>query len=74
MRDQRHAEHRFGELFGLAGRFRQLDAATLAATAGVDLRFDDRDVASETPGNLARLRRRERHLTARHRNPVARQH
>ena len=41
VRDQRHADHLLGELLGLVGRLGQLDAAALAAAAGVNLRLDD---------------------------------
>ena len=58
MRDERHADHLLRELLGLVGRLRQLDAAALAAAAGVDLRLDDDDAAAETPGDLAGFGRR----------------
>ena len=51
MRDQRHADHLLGELLGLVGRFRQLDAAALAAAAGMDLRLHDDDAAAEPLGD-----------------------
>ena len=40
VRDQLHAQHLVGELGGLFGRLGHLHAAALAASAGVDLRFD----------------------------------
>jgi len=42
--DQLHAENLAGEIGGFVGRTRQLDAASLAAAACVDLCFDDDDV------------------------------
>ena len=53
MRDQRHAEHLLGELLGFVGRLGELDAAALAAAAGVNLRLDDDDVAAEAARDLA---------------------
>ena len=47
-----------GDLLRLLGRLGELDAAALAAAARVDLRLDD-DRAAETPGDVARLRRRD---------------
>ena len=41
--DERHAEHLVGELADLLDRPRELDAAALAAPAGVDLRLDHPD-------------------------------
>ena len=41
--DQRHAEHGLGERVHLAERLGDLDAAALAAAAGVDLRLDHPD-------------------------------
>ena len=69
MRDQRHAQHLFGDGARFRGILGDLDAAALAASAGVDLRFDD-DAAAEL------LRRRlgfvdgERHFASGHRNAV----
>jgi hypothetical protein len=70
MRDQRHAEHLDCEVLGLVGRLGQLDAAALAAAAGVDLRLDDHDRAAETPCNFGGLGRREGHFAARHGDAV----
>jgi hypothetical protein len=41
VRDQLHAQNVLGELFRLVDVLRDLDAAALAAPAGVDLRLDD---------------------------------
>ena len=54
--DQRHADHLLGELLGFAGGLGELDAAALAAAAGVNLRLDDGDVAAEPPRDLAGFR------------------
>ena len=45
-------------LLGLVGRLDDLDAAALAAAAGVDLRLDDDDAAAEPCARQRRLRRR----------------
>ena len=74
MRDERHPEHLLGELLGLIGRFRELDAAALPAPAGMNLRLDDGDAAAKTPGNLAGFLRRERDFAARNGHTEARQH
>jgi hypothetical protein len=52
MRDERHADHRGREFDGVLGASRQLDAAALAAAAGVDLRLDDDHGAAETAGDV----------------------
>ena len=62
-----------GELLGLVGRLGELDAAALAAAAGVDLRLDDDDAAAEPRGDLAGLGGVERDLAARHGHAVARE-
>ena len=41
-----------------SGDLRELDAAALAAAAGVDLRLDDDDAAAEAARRSRRLRRR----------------
>ena len=41
MRDERHPDDLLGELLGLVNRARDLDAAALAAAAGMNLRLDD---------------------------------
>jgi hypothetical protein len=42
-----HAEHGLGELLHLVDRPGELDAAALAAAAGMDLRLDDPDRAAQ---------------------------
>ena len=74
VRDQRHADHLLRELLGFVGRPGELDAAALAAAAGVNLRLDDGHVAAEAPGGVDRFGRRERHLAARDGNAEAREH
>ena len=54
MRDERHADHVARELLGFVGRLGELDAAALAAAAGVNLRLDDDDAAAEAPGDRRR--------------------
>ena len=49
-------------------RFHDLDAAALAAPAGMDLRFDDPDGAAEFLGRRHRLVHRECRNAARHRH------
>jgi hypothetical protein len=73
MGDERHAEHLDREVFGLVRRLGQLDAAALAAAAGVDLRLDDDDRGAETPGNVAGLGGRKGHFAAGHGDAVLRQ-
>src|SRR5262249_17899067 len=73
VRDERHAEHAVGELLGVLGRPRELDAAAFAAAAGVNLRLDDNDFRAEAAGDRRRLRRAGERLTTRHRHAVARQ-
>ena len=53
--DEGHADHRGGDLPRLLRRFRQLDPATLAPAAGVNLRLDDHDVSAEPRRNLGRF-------------------
>ncbi len=68
VRDQRHAEHLFGELRSLFHRFRQLHAAALAASAGVDLRLyhhAGRAVIEQPARDLLRFFDRGCHLAAR---------
>ena len=64
-----HAEDRVRGGARLLGGARQLDAAGLAAPAGVDLRLD-RDQPAEALGNPRRLVRRRRHLTGVDRDAV----
>ncbi len=61
------------ERLGLVGRLGELDAAALAAAAGVNLRLDDDDAAAEAPRDLAGFGGVERDLAARHRHAVARE-
>ena len=63
----------FASCSASSGDLRELDAAALAAAAGVNLRLDDDDVAAEPPGDLADFVGRERHLAARHGNTEARE-
>ncbi len=49
---QRHPQDRLGVLRGLLRGLRRLDAAGLAASPGMNLGFDDGDVAAEAPGRL----------------------
>ena len=70
VRDELHAE----DLAGLSAHFvdgaRDLDAAALAAAAGVDLRLDDPHVAAERRGRGHRLVDGERRNAARRRHAV----
>ena len=50
----------------------ELDAPGLAASAGVDLRLDDPQIAAEVLGRFHRIVRRVGRMTRRHRNSVAR--
>ena len=73
--DQRHPDHLLRELLDLVERPGDLDAAALAAAAGVNLRLDDATcVAAEPAGDLGGFGRRERHLAARHGDAEAREH
>ena len=64
----------FASCSSLVDGLGDLDAAALAAAAGMDLRLDDGNVAAEPPGDLAGFGWRERHFAARHGNPEAREH
>src|SRR6185369_16192057 len=64
--DELHAEDLAGELRHLGLRARELDAAALAATAGVDLRLDDPDGAAELLRRLGRFADTECGIAARH--------
>ncbi len=66
MRHQFLAEHVAGARGGFVRGFDDLNAATLAAAAGMNLRFDHADTAAELFGGLLRLFRRRRDDTARH--------
>ena len=62
-----------GELLGFVGRLGELDAAALAAAAGVNLRLDDDDGAAEAPGDLAGFGGVEGDFAARHGHAVPRE-
>src|SRR5688572_4920774 len=53
--DKGHADHALDILAHLVQRLRDLDAAALAAPAGVDLRLHDPDLAAQLLGRLDRL-------------------
>src|SRR6185312_7996806 len=72
-RRHRLAEHRGGRGLDVLGRLAELDAAGLAAAAGVDLRLDDPLLAAERPGGFGRLVRRRGDLAGRHRDAVLRE-
>ena len=76
MGDERHPNHGAGKLLGLVGRLGELDAAALAASAGMDLRFDDHDMAAraaQAARDLAGFRSAEGHVTSRDGHAVARE-
>ena len=52
MRDQRHAENFLGDRARFGGIFGDLDASAFAASAGVDLRFDDHAAAELLRGRF----------------------
>ena len=66
VRLQLHAEDLAGQLLQVVHRARELDAAALAAAAGVDLGLDDPDAAAEFLSGFHRLLHRERGVAARH--------
>ncbi len=66
--DELHPEDLARELAHLVDRLRDLDAAALAASAGVDLRLDDPHRAAE------RLRRGDRLVDAERRDAARRRH
>jgi hypothetical protein len=66
VRDELHAEDLLRLVAHFVERFRDLDAAALAATARVDLRFDDPDAAAEL------LRRCDRLVDAERRDAAGR--
>ncbi len=74
VRDQRHADQLLRELLDLVGRPGDLDAAALAAAAGVNLRLDDVHAAAEALGGINGFGRCERNLAARDGNTEAREH
>ena len=70
MRDEHHSEHFGRDLFGFFGRFRQFYAAAFAASARVNLRFDDNNVSAEFFRRRFGFFGRRRDDSARHRNAV----
>ena len=68
MRDQLHAEDFAGEIAYLSDRLRDLDPATLAAPACMDLRLDHPDLAAECLRGLRRL------IDGKRRNAARRRH
>src|SRR5204863_5742667 len=66
--DECHPDHLLGDALGFVRRFRELDAASLAATAGVNLRLDDDHGAAETFGNRGRFSGIENDFAARNGN------
>src|ERR1019366_7027498 len=69
VRDQCHAHDPARQFHGLDGVLRHLDAAALAAPAGVDLRLHHHAPA-QRPGGRFRLFDRVRHLASRHRDII----
>ena len=55
MRDERHSKNARSVLAHFFSRPRELDAAALAATTGMDLRLDDPDFATELARRVFRL-------------------
>ena len=74
MRDQRRAEDARGFLLHVVDGFDHLDAAGLAAPAGVNLRLHHPDRAAEFLGALERLVDGKRRHAARHRHAEFAQH
>ena len=74
MRDQRRAEDARGLLLHVVDGFDHLDAAGLAAAAGVDLRLHHPDRAAQLLGALDRLIDGEGRHAARHRHAEFAQH
>ena len=69
--DERHPEHFLRDLLGLFRGLHDLDAAALAAAAGVDLRLDH-DGRSETARDGGRVGGREHDFPSRHGHAVFR--
>ncbi len=67
--DQRHAEHVAGELFDFIGGLGDLDAAALAAAAGMNLRLDGIRAVAEPACPVARRVAVVDHVAFRDRNP-----
>ena len=75
MRDELHAEDLLGILLGFGEVLRDLDAAALAAAAGVDLRLDHDAIGAvgeEPARDFECFIEGVRHLAARHGNTVLR--
>ena len=70
IRDQRLAEQLARNRLGFGARLGELDAAGLAAAAGMNLRLDDGDRAAEPLGDVVNFFRGERHFPARNRHAV----
>src|SRR5690606_3388560 len=71
MRHQVHAEHAFGLGTDVVDRLHDLDAAALAAAAGMDLGLDHPDRSAKRLCCCDRFIDRERRLSSRHRHAVA---
>jgi hypothetical protein len=67
------AEHALGRFLGGIATADQLDAADLAATAGMDLGLDDDLFGAELLGHRAGAFRRSGEAALRHRNAVTRE-
>ena len=74
VRDQRGAEQPRRFLLHVVDRFDDLDAAGLAAAAGMDLRLHHPDRPAELVGGLHRFIDAECRIAARHRHAVVAQH
>ena len=74
VRDQRRAEQALGLALHVVDRFHHLDAAGLAAAAGMDLRLHHPDRAAELVGGLHGLVDAHGRNAARHRHAEFAQH
>ena len=72
--DQRRAEQAFGLALHVVDRFHHLDAAGLAAAAGMDLRLHDPDRSAEVVGGFDSLIHAHGRDAARHRHAEFAQH
>ena len=70
MGDECHAQNFGGVVAHFRNRFGDLDAAALAATAGVNLRLDDPDLAAQRFSRLDGIVNRETRDTARRGDPL----